>query len=209
MAEEISQLPDEKQNLATERSSLDMPFWLTLGQLDNYFDTPTVTQEVEQWRTAGSYLRFSLLPNYDHTVDFTGAPGYRGTPGNIQWITRTSTFWEWMFSQVKDTPHNYELAVVGSLETGMYSGGAVGGNPSQDWEYNIKGFYELGTVVNITARTPNTGEVFIGWTVIAGTVYEHTTTSPSNNTGTFGDASALSTTFTMPYNDVVITANYQ
>jgi len=42
------------------------------------------------------------------------------------------------------------------------------------------------------------GEVFVGWTSACGTAVEHTTTGPSTGTGSFANAKALTTTFTMP-----------
>ena len=57
------------------------------------------------------------------------------------------------------------------------------------------GNYEAGEVVNIAANAPPTGQQFKNWT--------------SSNGGTFGNANASSTTFTMPSNTVTITANYE
>ncbi len=58
----------------------------------------------------------------------------------------------------------------------------------------IDGDYNAGDVIDITAAA-NTGYEFIGWTSSAG--------------GTFGSANSLTTTFTMPENDVTITANFR
>ena len=53
---------------------------------------------------------------------------------------------------------------------------------------------EANSTVNLVA-TPNAGYRFTGWT--------------SSNGGTFADASSVSTTFTMPANDVIVTAGFE
>lgn len=81
----------------------------------------------------------------------------------------------------------------------------------------LLGFLEPKTVHTITARAPDQakGEVFAGWTSAGGSAYKHpthasnTTTHPVKSKGRFGNARALTTTFTMPANDVIITATYK
>ena len=48
-----------------------------------------------------------------------------------------------------------------------------------------------------------------GWTSACGTAVEHTTTGPFRGTGSFANAKALTTTFTMPASDVIVTASYR
>jgi uncharacterized repeat protein (TIGR02543 family) len=57
------------------------------------------------------------------------------------------------------------------------------------------GSYASGAVVSITANIPPSGKQFKNWT--------------TSNGGTFANANAASTTFTMPSNAVIITANYE
>lgn len=103
------------------------------------------------------------------------------------------TLCDWMLAQRRGTPHNYEL-------------GIIDGNSTE-----ILGFFEAKTVHRITARATDKAkeEVFTGWTSTGGTVVKGTTTHPTTSKGTFGDSRALTTTFTMPANDVIITVNYE
>jgi LPXTG-motif cell wall-anchored protein len=57
------------------------------------------------------------------------------------------------------------------------------------------GSYETGTAVPVVAGTAPTGQRFVGWTITSGG-------------GSFADASAISTTFTMPAGAATVTANY-
>ncbi|MCL2084731.1 MAG: S-layer homology domain-containing protein, partial [Oscillospiraceae bacterium] len=57
-----------------------------------------------------------------------------------------------------------------------------------------EGYFEAGDVIEVTSNTAPTGYSFIGWY--------------SNNGGSFDAAAAVTTTFTMPSNDVTITAQY-
>ncbi|MDV0441515.1 hypothetical protein McpAg1_07090 [Methanocorpusculaceae archaeon Ag1] len=59
---------------------------------------------------------------------------------------------------------------------------------------NGTGYYLSGEIVNITATIPS-GKIFFNWT--------------SDHGGSFDDINASSTTFTMPDNDVNITANFK
>jgi hypothetical protein len=57
------------------------------------------------------------------------------------------------------------------------------------------GDYEVGASVPITANSPPSGKVFKNWT--------------SSNGGTFANANAANTKFTMPSNSVIVTANWE
>ena len=137
-------------------------------------------------RAAGIYMRYTEY-NAGHSV--------RHFP------YRNQAFYDWLLAQTRNTPHNYEL---GLADTAL---------PGND---HAQGYFESGTAHTIGARAGDSagGEVFRGWTSAAGTVYTDTgndpvsTTGPGTDVGSIADANALSTTFTMPDNDVVVTANY-
>lgn len=110
-----------------------------------------------------------------------------------QMFYANQALFDWLLAQKRGTPHNYELAVDD-------------GNGAR-----ILGFFEPGTAHDLKARAPARakGEAFAGWTSACDTAVEHTTTAPSKETGTFANAKALTTTFTMPASDVIVTANYR
>jgi predicted peptidase len=122
-------------------------------------------------------------------------------------IWKDSFLFDWMYAQKRGTPHNYHLEVVG-------------GNLEKPSNKYGDGFFEPKTVHKITARAPDAakGEVFAGWTSSAGMgrfwvrndYPEHeSTTHPATSNGRFGNAKALTTTFVMPANDVIVKANYR
>jgi len=102
-------------------------------------------------------------------------------------------FFDWLLAQKRGTLHNYELAVDDGSGR------------------KVLGFFEPRTVQKITARAPDKakGELFTGWSCAAGSVFVHTTTNPLRSKGRFASAKALTTRFTMPANDVIITADYR
>ena len=78
--------------------------------------------------------------------------------------------------------------------------------------FETAGFFEPGSDYVISARPPDiaSGERFTGWTNSSGTRIANTTTSPVGlgGSGLFGDAMSLTTRFTMPEYDSVVTATY-
>ena len=166
----------------------DVAFWSFHGDLDTVVLPEWGQATVDTLRADGAYVRYTRYPDYTH--------GQSTDPTETQNITqksRSSFYYSWLFSQELGTPHNYEL--------GVDDGEGV----------IVSDFIEPGTDYVITARPPDTaiGEIFTGWTSTSGTPVPHTTTSPvGGDPGVFGDPNALSTTFTMPSYDSIVTANY-
>ncbi|MCK4292610.1 MAG: dienelactone hydrolase family protein [Planctomycetes bacterium] len=161
-----------------------IPFWGFHGARDNRVQLSGHQKTVDKLRAADAYVRFTVFPKMGH-----GPFGPSFNP----------TLCAWMLAEKRGTPHNYELSVNDGTRT------------------KLLGFLEPKTVHTITARAPDQakGEVFAGWTSAGGSAYKHpthasnTTTHPVKSKGRFGNARALTTTFTMPANDVIITATYK
>lgn len=80
---------------------------------------------------------------------------------------------------------NSKATTTYTLNVQAKTGGSV--------DTSVNGSYAEGNIVTITA-TANSNYTFSGWT--------------TSNGGTFGSTSSASTTFTMPANDVTLTANF-
>jgi outer membrane protein assembly factor BamB/quinol monooxygenase YgiN/catechol 2,3-dioxygenase-like lactoylglutathione lyase family enzyme/pimeloyl-ACP methyl ester carboxylesterase len=186
------------------RTVSHIPHWGFIGKHDNAGRVANQVKRYGDSAKARTYARMTLFPNYTHTNSIDPKE-----PDGVQKKSSSTELFRWMFSQVKGTPPNYELGIK------MGAAATIGDGASVD------GFYEPGTVRTLTATPPNSaiGEVFTGWTNEAGSVWQHedftTTTSPRSKAttttlgiGRFSDPKALQTTFTMPSNDVVVTANY-
>ena len=135
------------------------------------------------WSVTSGSLPDGLSLNSDGTI--TGTPTAEGT----------STFTVKAENSVGSDSKELMLTVTApttytiTAEASPAEGGTVtvnGGTSSVSVEAN--------STVNLVA-TPNAGYRFTGWT--------------SSNGGTFADASSVSTTFTMPANDVIVTAGFE
>ena len=155
-----------------------IPFWAFHGDKDHIAPFADGKKTVDRLRAAGIYTRFTVYPRAGHNI--------KGK------VYSNPQFFEWLLAQKRGTPNNFELGVGDGKST------------------KILGYFEPRTVRKITARAPDTAkkEVFTGWTSAGGTVVKNTTTNPSKSKGRFANAKALTTTFTMPANDVIVTANY-
>jgi len=165
-----------------------VPFWAFHGDRDTKAPYKDAQKTMERLREADVYSRFTVYPGGGHHVK--------------QMVYANPRFFDWLLAQELDTPHNYELSTND-------------GNESR-----LIGFFEPGIKQSITARKPDVAkdDVFAGWTSAAGTTVKHTTTHPTTSpgrlgtrraVGTFEDAGALTSTFTMPAHDVIVTANYK
>ena len=156
-----------------------VPFWTFHGDRDRVAPFADNVKTVEAFRKSGIYTRFTVYKGGGHHV--------KGR------VYNNPQFFEWLLAQKCGTPHNYELGVNDGKST------------------KVLGYFEPRSVQKITARAPDKAkkEVFTGWTSAAGTVIKDTTTNPSKSKGKFANARALTTTFTMPANDVIVTANYE
>jgi len=171
-----------------------IPFWSFVTVKDALIPIENCRATVARLRAAGAYVRYTEFANLPHRLP--------------KWRCWDDSFcFDWMFAQKRGTPHNYHLKVLGgSLEKPSNKQG--------------DGFYEPKTVHKITARAPDEEkkEVFAGWTSSAGMgrfwvrpdyPAHKSATYPAKGKGRFANAKALTTTFTMPANDVIVTANYK
>ncbi len=170
-----------------------IPFWSVVTVKDSIVPIADCQATIDKLRAAGAYVRSTVFADLPHHL-----------PRHRCW--KDTFIFDWMFAQRRGTPHNYHLAVVdGSLES-----------PSNK---NGDGFFEPKTVHAITTRAPDRAkdEVFTGWTSSPGMgrfwakpdyPKHKSTTHPTSSAGSFANAKALTTAFTMPANDVIITANY-
>jgi len=95
---------------------------------------------------------------------------------------------EWMLAQTYGTPFNYIVRVHGGAITKV-----AGGKRAFDGNSMGYGFYEPGTVLNITAPATKDGKRFSRW---------------ASTQGTLARASSRSTSYTTAAGDVVVTAIY-
>jgi len=156
-----------------------LPYWAAHGMKDNVVLHKDDLACVEQMRRGGVYTRYTAYPRGGHHVK--------------QIVYAKQVFFDWMLAQKRGTLPNYELSVDD------------GKGPK------VVGFFEPKTARKITARAPDKAkdEVFAGWTCASGSTFEHTTTNPLTRKARFGNSKALTTTFTMPEGDVIVTANYR
>ena len=125
----------------------------------------------------GGYGRFTMIPGKGHISRPRG-------DDHAFFGMRMA----WMLSQTYGTPFNYVLKVNdGKIVK------AVSGKRPFTGDTSGYGFYEPGTVVNITASESKGDKPFVKW---------------ASDRGTFAKATSRSTTFTTPKGDVTISAIY-
>ena len=120
--------------------------------------------------------------------------GWTGTDANSTSISftnvsedgSTATF-KMPASDVSITANYTDSTYSVSVTNGTLDGGAASGS------------YTAGSTVTVTANDPASGYAFLNWTA----------TTQTGDAIIFADASATTTTFTMPSSAVTITANYQ
>ncbi|HIR76181.1 MAG TPA: InlB B-repeat-containing protein [Candidatus Choladousia intestinipullorum] len=120
--------------------------------------------------------------------------GWTGTDANSTSISftnvsedgSTATF-KMPASDVSITANYTDSTYSVSVTNGTLDGGAASGS------------YPAGSTVTVTANDPASGYAFLNWTA----------TTQTGDAIIFADASATTTTFTMPSSAVTITANYQ
>ncbi|MBT6959335.1 MAG: hypothetical protein HN996_12995, partial [Opitutae bacterium] len=125
----------------------------------------------------GGYGRFTMIPGWGHI----SRP--RGNDHAF-----FSMRMAWMLSQTYDTPFNYVLKVNDGKIVKVASGKRPFTGDTSDY-----GFYEPGTVVNITAPESKGDKPFVKW---------------ASDQGGFAEATSRSTSFTTPSGDVTISAIY-
>jgi hypothetical protein len=125
----------------------------------------------------GGYGRFTMIPGRGHI----SRP--RGNDHAF-----FSMRMAWMLSQTYDTPFNYVLKVNDGTIVKVASGKRPFTGDTSDY-----GFYEPGTVVNITAPESKGDKPFVKW---------------ASDQGKFSEATSRSTSFTTPSGDVTISAIY-
>ena len=125
----------------------------------------------------GGYGRFTMIPGWGHI----SRP--RGNDHAF-----FSMRMAWMLSQTYDTPFNYVFKVNHGKIVKVASGKRPFTGDTSDY-----GFYEPGTVVNITAPESKGDKPFVKW---------------ASDQGEFAEATSRSTSFTTPSGDVTISAIY-
>ena len=125
----------------------------------------------------GGYGRFTMIPGWGHI----SRP--RGNDHAF-----FSMRMAWMLSQTYDTPFNYVFKVNHGKIVKVASGKRPFTGDTSDY-----GFYEPGTVVNITAPESKGDKPFVKW---------------ASDQGGFAEATSRSTSFTTPSGDVTISAIY-
>ena len=174
-------LPDNIQGSSPPKITTASLLNGTVGT--SYSQTLASDNNPTNWSVTSGSLPDGLSLNSDGTI--TGTPTAEGT----------STFTVKAENSVGSDSKELMLTVTApttytiTAEASPAEGGTVtvnGGTSSVSVEAN--------STVNLVA-TPNAGYRFTGWT--------------SSNGGTFADASSVSTTFTMPANDVIVTAGFE
>ena len=125
----------------------------------------------------GGYGRFTMIPGRGHI----SRP--RGNDHAF-----FSMRMAWMLSQTYDTPFNYVFKVNDGKIVKVASGKRPFTGDTSDY-----GFYEPGTVINITAPESKGDKPFVKW---------------ASDQGEFAEATSRSTSFTTPSGDVTISAIY-
>lgn len=110
-----------------------------------------------------------------------------GQPVSFADASATETTFKMPASDVSITANYTDSTYSVSVTNGTLDGGAASGS------------YPAGSTVNVTANEPASGYAFLNWTGF----------TQAGDAITFADASAKTTTFTMPSSAVTITANYQ
>jgi len=127
----------------------------------------------------GGYGRFTMIPGKGHI-----GPPRRGRRDGEFFSMRMG----WMLAQTYGTPFNYVVQVKGGTIAKVASGKRPFTGDTRGY-----GFYEPGTVVNITAPATENNKPFVKW---------------ASADGRFASASSRSTSFTTPAGDVVLSAIY-
>lgn len=117
---------------------------------------------------------------------WTGQDG-AGQPVLFADASATETTFEMPAYNVSITANYTDSTYSVSVTNGTLDGGAASGS------------YTAGSTVTVTANDPASGYAFLNWTA----------TTQTGDAIIFADASATTTTFTMPSSAVTITANYQ
>ena len=117
---------------------------------------------------------------------WTGQDG-AGQPVLFADASATETTFEMPAYNVSITANYTDSTYSVSVTNGTLDGGAASGS------------YPAGSTVTVTANDPASGYAFLNWTGY----------TQAGDAITFADASAKTTTFTMPSSAVTITANYQ
>ena len=125
----------------------------------------------------GGYGRFTMIPGKGHIS--------RPRGNDYAFFGMRMA---WMLSQTYGTPFNYVLKVNDGKIVKVASGKRPFTGDTSGY-----GFYEPGTVVNITAPESKDGKPFVKW---------------ASDRGTFANATSRSTSFTTPKGDVTISAIY-
>ncbi len=156
--------------------TLKTPTWVLHCPLDHVSKISEQLPLFQNHVDLGGYGRFTMIPG----------KGHKSRPPNDNEFL--SLRMSWMLSQTYGTPFNYILQVndgrIGKISSGKRPFTADTGR---------HGFYEPGTVVNISAAKSKDGQAFTGWA------------APK---GKFANAKSSSTTYTTASGDVVISAIY-
>jgi uncharacterized repeat protein (TIGR02543 family) len=129
----------------------------------------------------------SLIPKPDSGWQFTGWTGPNGNDvsGSDPYAITMNGHKEITANFKPIPPTKYKLTMAVSPDGGGTTVPTIGGSPYEHVE---------GEVINISA-SPEASYQFLNWTTSAG--------------GTFGSTNNTTTTFTMPGNDVTVTANFE
>jgi hypothetical protein len=156
--------------------TLQTPVWVLHCPQDNVSMITEQFALFDSHLKNGGYGRFTMIPGRGHIS--------RGRNDHEFFGLRMG----WMLSQTYGTPFNY----MTRLNDGKIAKVAKGDRPYTG-DTSGFGFYEPGTVLEVTADETKNGKPFVKWTC---------------HQGELTDASARSTRYTTTANDVVISAIY-
>ena len=146
--------------------TLKTPTWVLHCPLDHVSKISEQLPLFQNHVDLGGYGRFTMIPG----------KGHKSRPPNDSEFL--SLRMSWMLSQTYGTPFNYILQVndgqIGKISSGKRPYTADTGR---------HGFYEPGTVVNITAPKSKDGKPFIGWAAAKGKFSNSKSRSTSYRTG--------------------------
>ena len=146
--------------------TLTTPTWVLHCPLDHVSKISEQLPLFQNHVDLGGYGRFTMIPG----------KGHKSRPPNDSEFL--SLRMSWMLSQTYGTPFNYILQVndgqIGKISSGKRPYTADTGR---------HGFYEPGTVVNITAPKSKDGKPFIGWAAAKGKFSNSKSRSTSYRTG--------------------------
>ena len=122
-------------SLASKVSHL--PIWMSHGTADKISSYDIASQMAEELKKENAYIKFRTIEGGEHR-------GWRA-------IYRSADRINWLLSQTRNTPHNYELRVTSGIGSGYYEAGDVvnisGVNQTQQadlesWSSNNGGQFE-------------------------------------------------------------------